>query len=266
MKNLQNKVVWITGASSGIGEYLAYALAMEGAKLVLSARRETELERVAKATGLSENAYLILPLDLTQHGNFEDKTQQVIDHFGRIDVLVNNGGISQRSFFADTDISVFERIIRINFLGAAALTKAVLPHMQRQQSGMFVAVSSVVGKYGSPQRTAYAASKHAVNGFYDSLRAEVWRDNLDVLIVCPGYIKTNISVNALTGDGKPLGSMDKGQMNGLSPEDCARQIIRGIKKKKREIYPGGIKEVGGVYIKRFFPGLFAKVLRKINVR
>lgn len=267
MKNFKDKVVWITGASSGIGESLAKLFSVEGAKLVLSSRRKDALVKVQKDIGLDTENCLILPLDLeANEAGYEQDVQLVLDYFGRLDVLINNGGVSQRSLFIDTHEEVFRRIMEVNFMGAVALTRSALPALMQQESSQLVVISSVVGKYGTPVRTVYSASKHALNGFYDALRAELWEKNVGVLIVCPGYIKTNISFNALTADGSPQNSMDPGQASGLTALDCAKQIITGIKKKKREIYPAGLKELFGLYMKRFFPGLFSILVRKINVR
>jgi len=267
MKNFKDKVVWITGASSGIGESLAKLFSVEGAKLVLSSRRREALEKVQKDIGLDAKNCLIVPLDLEENSmGYEKEVQQVLNHFGRLDILINNGGISQRSLFMDTQEDVFRRIMEINFMGAVTLTRSALPALTKQESSQLVAISSVVGKYGTPVRTVYSASKHALNGFYDALRAELWEKNVRVLIVCPGYIKTNISFNALTADGSPQNRMDPGQASGLSSLDCAKQIMIGIKKGKREIYPAGLKELFGLYMKRFFPGLFSILVRKINVR
>jgi len=263
---LQNKTVWITGASSGIGEYLVGALAKLGANVVLSARNETALQQVVEKWQLAPEKYLILPLDLSLYTTLGNLPQKVLERFGRLDVLINNGGISQRSYFVDTDISVFTKIMDTNFMGAVALTKASLPFLTERNESSVVAVTSVVGKYGTPLRTAYAASKHAMHGFYDALRAEMHDKGLHVLLVCPGYVKTNLSLNALLGDGTAQGKMDPGQASGITPEYCANQIVKGLLKGKNELYIGGFKEVGGVYLKRFFPKLFASMVRKINVR
>ncbi|MFN8285887.1 MAG: SDR family oxidoreductase [Chitinophagales bacterium] len=263
---LKNKVVWLTGASSGIGEALAYALAAEGCKLVLSARRLNELERVAKAAKLTEGNYLLLPLDLADQSNFEVKKNEVLQKFGSVDVLINNGGISQRSLAKDTGLEVDRQIMEVNYFGTIAITKIILPQFIKQKSGMFVTVTSAVGKFGSPWRSGYSASKHALHGFFDSLRAEHYSDNIKVLLVCPGFIQTNVSVNALTGSGEKLGTMDAATAKGLTAEDCAAQIISGIKSEKEEIVVAGIKESFGVWMKRFFPGIFSKMLRKMAVR
>jgi dehydrogenase/reductase SDR family protein 7B len=261
---LKNKVVWLTGATSGIGEGLAYALAEQGAKLIISARRKEELQRVAQKCKNTD--VFILPLDLANQSNFEEKTNEVIHKFGRIDILINNGGISQRSLVKNTTLHVDRNIMEINYFGAVALTKAVLPHFLKQGSGMFVVTTSTVGKIGTPYRSGYSASKHALHGFFDSLRAEVHDNNIKVLLVCPGFIQTNISVNALTGTGDTLGTMDAATASGLTPKECARQIINGILSEKQEIIVGGLKEKGGIWIKRFFPSFFSVLIRKLPVR
>ncbi len=262
---LKNKVAWITGASSGIGEALAYALAQQGVRLVLSSRRTEALEAV-KAKCTDPTQVLVLPLDLAQLETPEEQVQQVMSHFGRIDILVNNGGVSQRALFMDTQPEVFRRIIEINFFGGVALTRAVIPIMQAQRGGTIVAISSVTGKFGTPLRSAYAASKHAMHGFYDSLRAELYNDNIDITLVAPGYVKTHVSQNAFLGDGSPNNTLDKGQANGISPEACARSIVKAIERHKAEMYPGKLKEVGAVYLKRFFPAILRRLVRVVNVR
>lgn len=266
MAAIQNKVVWLTGASSGIGEGLAYALAKEGAKLVLSARREDELQRVAAKCALPADRLLILTIDLADESTFAAKKAEVLKKFGRIDILINNGGISQRSLAKDTLVEVDRRIMEVNYFGTIALTKTVLPDFMAQKSGLFVVVSSAVGKFGSPWRSGYSASKHALHGFFDSLRAEEYDAGIRVLMVCPGFIQTNVSVNALTGNGEKLGSMDSATSKGLTAEECARQIINGIKSDKEEIIVAGIRERFAAFMKRFFPTVFSKLIRGMAVR
>jgi short-subunit dehydrogenase len=261
---LKNKIVWVTGATSGIGEGLVYALAEQGAKLVISARRADELQKVAEQSKGAE--VLILPLDLANQSNFEEKKNEVVTKFGRIDILINNGGISQRSLVKDTTVDVDRRIMEINYFGTIALTKTVLPQFLKQGGGKFVVTTSTVGKIGTPYRSGYSASKHALHGFFDSLRAELHENQISVLLVCPGFIQTNISVNALTNTGEALGSMDKATAEGLTPKECARQIINGILSDKQEIVVGGLKEKSGIWIKRFFPTFFSVVIRKMQVR
>jgi dehydrogenase/reductase SDR family member 7B len=260
----KNKVVWVTGATSGIGEATVYALAEKGAKLVISARREDELQKVAAKCKGSE--VLIVPLDLAAPNNFEEKKNEVLKKFERIDILFNNGGISQRSLVKDTPVDVDKKIMDINYIGTVALTKVVVPQFLKQGSGKFVVTTSTVGKIGTPYRSGYSASKHALHGFFDSLRAELHDNGISVLLVCPGFIQTNVSVNALDGSGKKTGVMDKATAAGLTAAECARQILVGIISNKQEIVVGGLKEKFGILSKRFFPRFFSVIIRKMAVK
>ncbi len=251
----KNKTVWITGASSGIGEALAYEFARQGARLVLSARNEAALQRVASACPAGT---LVQPLDLGDFDSLPGITAQVLKKTGGVDILVNNGGISQRGLAKDTRFEVDRKLVEVNLLGTIALTKALLPHFLDKKSGHFVTVTSLMGKFGAPLRSGYAAAKHGLHGFFDTLRAECWRENVRVTLICPGYVRTNVSINALTGDGSFQGTMDDATDKGLAPEALARKIVRAVAKGKREACFGG-KEVLAVYIKRFFPGLMAWV-------
>ena len=255
----QNKVIWITGASSGIGEALAYACSQRGAKLVLSARRQAELARVRSQCTRPDD-HLVLPLDLADF-DAAAATQQVLDAFGQIDILVNNGGISQRGAAVETGLDVDRRIMEINYFGAVALTKAVLPAMIARQSGHIVTISSLSGKISTPRRSAYAASKHALHGFFDALRSEVYKDGVHVLLVCPGYVKTNLSLHALTGDGQTHGKLDPTQEKGITPEALAVKILAAVEQGKDEVLIGG-KEVLAVYLKRLWPGLYSRFIRR----
>jgi dehydrogenase/reductase SDR family protein 7B len=261
MNTFKNKVVWITGASSGIGEALSKALAAEGAKLVLSSRRIEELERVKKSLKLGDADVFILPLDLADSSKADELAKLVVGRFGRIDILINNGGISQRSLTKDTSLEIDRRVMEVNFFGTVALTKSVLPYMLKQKSGHIITISSIVGKFGFYLRSAYAASKHALHGFFESLRMEVYKDNINILLVCPGKIRTNISINAISGDGSTHNKMDESTDKGLSPEACATQILNGIRSNKEELFIGG-KDLRAIWLKRFFPSLFSKIIRK----
>lgn len=256
-----SKVIWITGASSGIGEATAHEFAQDKSiKLVLSARRIEELERVKKEIDLPQQNILTLPMDVTKIELFKEKVQQVIKTFGRIDVLFNNAGISQRGSVVDSKFENYRTIMEINFFGVIALTQAVLPIMIEQKCGNISVTSSVSGKLGTPMRSGYAASKHALHGFFDSLRAEVWQHNIGVTLICPGYIRTAISKNAIAADGSVHGKMDENQLKGLSASECAAKIVNAISKDKEEVYIGG-KEVLGVYLKRFLPRLLSRIVR-----
>jgi short-subunit dehydrogenase len=262
MQSFENKVVWITGASAGIGEALSLAFAREGAKLVLTARREEELIRVKRSTGLPESSVLILPFDVTEFDKADEAVAQIIAQFGQIDMMVHNAGVSQRSYIKDTELSVYQKLMDVDFFSTVAITKAVLPHMIRQQSGHFIIISSVAGKIGTIMRSGYNAAKHALQGFYDSLRAEGFEDNIKVTTVCPGYIRTNISLNALNNSGAKFGKMDANQANGIPAEECAARILKAVKRDKKEIYIGQFKEVAAIYMKRFFPSFLFDQVRK----
>lgn len=262
--SFKNKVVWITGASSGIGKALAIELSHQKALLILSARNEKALGEVRSVCENPENVK-VLPLDLEQNNVFDAKTKEAISWFGRIDILINNGGISQRSFAKDTEIDVDRRIMEINYTGTVALTKAVLPYFLEKQQGHIVVTTSIVGKIGTPLRSTYAASKHALHGFFDSLRAEIYNDNIDVTLICPGYVTTNVSMNALQGDGSPQQTMDKATANGIKPERFAKLMAKAIRKKKQEAYIAGAKEKLGVYVKRWIPKLYSFMVRKLSV-
>lgn len=260
---MKNTVVWITGASSGIGEALAYNYSAQGAKLIISSRNRDELFRVKQHC---KNPALVhvLSLDLENTEMLAQKAADAIRIFGRIDLLINSGGISQRALAIDTSLETEEKIMRVNFWGTVALTKAVLPTMIGQGAGHIVCISSLVGKFGTRFRSAYSASKHALHGYFDSLRSEVFDKNIDITIACPGYIRTNVTINALTADGSAQGTMDEAQENGMAPAACAGEIVKAIQKKKEEVYIGG-KEVKGVLFKRLFPERFSKYLRKAKV-
>ena len=255
-----NKVVWITGASSGIGEALAYAFAAEGAQLVLSARRQEELQRVAKACG---NAY-VLPFDMLSLSEHADRVQDVIQTYGRIDYLVLNAGVSQRSFVKDTEFDVYRRLFEVNFFSIVSLVQAVLPVFSAQKSGVFVPIASVAGRISTPRRAAYGATKHALIGFFDSVRAEGFADGIRVTTILPGYIKTNISLNAMNEKGDAYGKMDPNQAKGLDPQFTAQKIVQAVLDEKDEFFVGGFLEGFGLFVKRFFPSIIPYMLRKIK--
>ena len=260
---ISDKVIWITGASSGIGEALAYECSRMGAEIIISARTETKLEKVKSACHHPEKVHIV-PLDLEQYEQMEEKVRLALEKVPKVDVLINNGGISQRSLIKDTALAIDKKLMDINFLGTVALTKALLPHFLKQKQGYYVVVTSLVGKFGSPMRSSYSAAKHALHGFFDTLRAEVYQNNIGVSICCPGFVQTQVSVNALTADGTPQNSMDSATANGITPKKCAQGIIKAIVNKKHEVYLGK-KEIYGVYLKRFFPSLFSRVIRKAKV-
>lgn len=262
--NLNNNIIWITGASSGIGKSLAIQLSKQNTKLILSSRNESSLNAVKELCVHPENV-AVLPLDLEDYEQMESKVITAISFFGSVDVLINNGGISQRSLAEETTINVDKRLMNINYLGTVALTKALLPYFIKQRKGYFVVTTSIVGKIGTPFRSTYAASKHALHGFFDSLRAEIHKYNIKVTLICPGFVTTDISKNALTGDGTAQNAMDAATANGIDPDRFAKLMMKAIIKEKEEVYIAGAKEKLGVYAKRFYPKLLSTMIRKLSV-
>ena len=259
----KDKIIWITGAASGIGEALAYRSVQYGGKLILSDIDEPGLSRVVETCASSGADVLNLPLDLSSRESIERAAELAMEHFGRVDVLINNGGVSQRSMTWETPLEVDRRIMDINFFGAVILTKAILPQMMERGSGYIAATSSITGKFGFPLRSAYAASKHATQGFFETLGLELSGRNISVTIAMPGRVRTNISLNALTRDGTPHGKMDPGQAAGIPAERCAKKYLDAIFKRKREVLIGG-KELTMVHIRRFLPAVFYRMARKIR--
>jgi len=260
----ENKVVWVTGASSGIGEAVAMELSKQGASIIISSRNADKLEQVKEQCHKPDKVG-VLKMDLDDFLNVDQLVQRAIALFGKIDILINNGGISQRSLAIDTGITIDNKIFKTNYFGTVALSKALLPYFVANKNAQFVVVTSVVGKIGTPLRSSYAASKHALHGFFDSLRAEVYQDNITVTLICPGFVNTNISINALTKDGTPQNKLDKATGKGLSPAYFAKRMLKAVASKKQEVVIGGKLEVLAVYIKRFFPRLLSKMIRKLAV-
>ncbi|WP_026897045.1 SDR family oxidoreductase [Daejeonella oryzae] len=261
---MKDKIIWITGASSGIGEALVYLLHEQGAKLIISSRNRDALYRVKQNCKNNSIDIHVLPLDLEQTEILPEKAALALKIFGRIDILIHSAGISQRALAINTGLKVAQQLMDVNFWGAVSLTQGLLPSMISAGGGQIVVVSSLVGKFGTRLRSAYSASKHALHGYFDSLRIETEEHNIHITIVCPGFIKTNLTFNALLADGSAQNTMDDAQENGMMPDECASKIIKAVASKKREVYIGG-REKYAVLIKRFFPGYFAKMIRKAKV-
>lgn len=261
----KNKTIWITGASSGIGEAFAKKFYAEGAKLILSSRRKEELERVKEDLGTDESNCFVLPLDLANSDSLPKKAAEALAAFGRIDVLVNNGGISQRSLFAETDMETIRRLMEVNFFGSAELTRAVLPSMMEQKSGHIIVISSVAGKFGTKFRSGYAASKHALQGLFDCIRQEMYEYNVGVTMVCPGPIKTSITQNSLTADGSNFGKMGDLHKSAMDADEMVARIWSKLKKQKEEIYISSPKERLALLVKRISPRLLNIILKNSKV-
>ena len=261
---MKKNVIWITGASSGIGAELAKQYAERGNQLILSARREKALQQVKESCNHQDNI-AILPLDLKDFNAMESHVKKALSFFGCIDLLINNGGVSQRSLIEETQFEVYQELININYLGTIALTKALLPHFIKRKKGHFAVVTSVMGKFGSPYRSGYCGAKHALHGFFDVLRMEHQKDNVSVTIICPGFVQTNVTINALTGNGDRLNHDDPGTQNGLEVAFFCKKMIRAIHNNKWEV-SFGKKEKLGVFLKRFSQKLLHFIVLRSNVR
>jgi dehydrogenase/reductase SDR family member 7B len=263
LMQFEGKTIWITGASSGIGEAVALELAQFSPRLILSGRNQEALEGLATTCRERGAGCEILPFDLGDPAEVEKAADYIIASYPRIDALLHFGGISQRSFASDTLIEVDRRIMEVNFFSTVILTKKLLPSMIRQRSGHIAVTSSIVGKFGISYRSAYSASKHALHGYFESVRAENAKHGIGITVIIPGRIHTAISLNALDGHGDKYGKMDAGQAGGMSAEDAARIIIRGLRRNNKEILFGG-RELLMVYIRRFLPWLYYRLAEKVN--
>jgi len=256
---LRGKTILITGASGGLGAALARAFAAQGCTLLLAARRMEELEEVAKSCKLlGAGSVFCFLLDLGAPESIAHMGMQILDSYGAPDVLVHNAGISQRGLATETTMDVDRRIMEVNYMGMVALTKLLLPGMVARGSGTVVGISSLAGLFGFHQRSAYAASKHAMVGYIDSLGLENMRFGLSTLLVFPASVRTDMSVNALRADGSPNGHMDESHAKGLNADWCAGKIVRAIEKGKRNLVLAR-KERILLWLKKFLPSLFYKV-------
>ena len=256
-ESFRGKVVWITGASSGIGRALALAFGRAGARLILSARTREALEAVAWASEAPETR--VLPLDLTNLAELPAAAARALEAFGGVDIMVHNAGVAVRDRAANISLQVHERVLRTNYLGPVVLTQALLPSMIARGGGRFVVISSLSGKYGGPMLAAYAASKHALHGFFDTLRGEEREHGIAVTIIIPGFVRTEITAHALTGSGERFGRVLPIYREAMAPEECAARILRAVARGKREALVGGA-EMATVYLQRWFPGVAARII------
>jgi short-subunit dehydrogenase len=263
MKDFKQKNIWITGASSGMGEALAVQLHALGAVVIASSENVPELQRVRDRITTDAERFYTVDFDLSDTSRINEIVETQVKKIGDIDVLIHMGGISQRSLLSETPLQNDRRIMEINYFGTIALTKAVLPYMLAAGKGYILATSSLAGKFGFPCRSAYCASKHALHGFFEALRLEHEKHNIRVSMIIPGRVRTNISKNAITSDGSLYGKMDPGQAKGISAEKAASQILKGMHREKKEILVGS-SELLMLYLKRFVPGIFYNIARKIE--
>jgi len=263
MNQFTGKIFWITGASSGIGEALVYKLTELGAIVIASSNKIEDLKLVKEKCGESGEHVHIAAFDLSETDGIRQLVDSFISQFGRIDFLVNLGGVSQRATIEETPLWLDRKIMEINYFGTIALTKAILPYMIRQKAGHILATSSMSGRFGFPLRSAYSASKQALHGFFETLHIENQKYNIRASVIIPGRVRTNISRGALTATGEEHGRMDRGQAGGISPDKAARTILKGIKRNKREILVGG-SELIMLHVRKYLPAIFFNIAGKIK--
>lgn len=263
-QSLKGKVVLITGANSGLGKACAIAFHQAGCKVILAGRNQGELnkvkEEIAKKQVPDSFSPEILLMDLMNYNNIREPVSEGVKLFGRVDILINNAGVSYRGEISSTQIQVDERVMAVNYFGQIALIKELLPHMKKQGGGSIVGVSSVQGKIAIPYRSAYAASKHAFQAFCDTLRAEGSRDNIHVCVVSPGYIQTNLSQNAVCGDGTTYNKTDSTTASGMKPSFVAHKILQAVKYRKDDIVLAPLLHKLVILIRAFFPSLFFSIM------
>jgi short-subunit dehydrogenase len=258
---VQDRLVWVTGACSGIGEALSYELSRRGADLVLSSNRPDALEDARQNCDRPED-HVVQPLDLTEPSTLRDAAERVHDDVGPVDILVNNAGIGHGGPAAKTDVDDVRQVMEINFFGTIQLTKAVLPRMQERQDGQIAVVSSIAGKVALPKASAYAASKHAVQAWFESLRAEVHDDGIQVTVACPGFTQTNIASNAVMADEESSEEVAELVEEGMPPGVCAEAVADAVEADTAEMTVAGWEEKLLVYMKRFTPSLFRGLARR----
>lgn len=263
-----DKTVWITGASSGIGECLAYEFSRLGARVILSARNLSELERVAKrcreiTIHTDPDTIRIIPLDLSDSDTTMNTIRTALKST-QVDILVNNAGMSQRSTCLETceSLTVEKKVFELNVFGTFAATKAILPHFVAKKSGQIVVINSVSGLVGVPVRTSYCASKFALVGYFEALRAELAEYNISVTNIYPGYVRTNVSKNAINSEGSKFGKTDSEIENGMDPTQFAREAVRGIFSKEKELIIAPFKLRAAVFLKSFCPAALRWMLEK----
>ncbi|XP_067911929.1 dehydrogenase/reductase SDR family member 7B isoform X2 [Heterodontus francisci] len=263
---VQDAVVVITGTSSGLGKECARVFYAAGARLVLCGRNRQKLEELAKElTGMvnkkrKTHVPHVVTFDLADLDTMGSSAQEILNCFGKVDVLINNAGISYRGNILNTAVSVDKDVMNINYFGPVALTKAILPSMVQRRSGHVAVISSVQGKIAIPFRSAYAASKHATQAFFDCLRAEVEQYGVKVTIISPGYIRTNLSLNAVTGDGSKYGVMDKSTAEGYEPGVAAEAVLMAVCRRKKDVLLAGFLPTAAVYLRTLVPSLFFPVM------
>ena len=262
--NLNDTIVWITGASSGIGRALAVECARQGAHLMLTARRLDALEETRRMCSRPDD-HLCMEHDVTDAAAHDAIMQAIMQRWGRLDILLLNAGMGQRGSIAETDPAVERRLMEVNYFGQTEVLHAALPHFLAQGKGQVVVVTSIMGKLSTPRRATYAASKHALHGFFEGLRAELFRTDISVTLLCTGYIKTAISLHSVKGSGQAHGAMDDQHRNAMPADAYARKALRAIIKRKPVAYIGGPERFGPL-LERLSPALVRWLLPRLITR
>lgn len=259
----KDKTIWVVGASSGIGEALVRELAKTSCKIILSARRENELFQIAQSLHLLPENHLILPLDISLSNTFDEKIQVILNTFNQIDIVILNAGIAHKSFAEDTLENVDRQIIEVNFMGNILLTKKIITQMKTQQKGTIAVTSSILGEIGLPYVSTYCASKHAIVGYFESLRYEVEKYHINICILQPGFIQTAITKNALTGTGEVYNQDSLAQEKGMPASTCAKKMLAAIKNEKNRAKIGGLEILMPTFA-YYFPRLFYYLMKKMH--
>ncbi|MVM30606.1 SDR family oxidoreductase [Spirosoma sp. HMF4905] len=255
---MKDKIVLITGASSGIGRALAFAFGREGANIVICGRKADALQIVSDELRQAGITCLSLIADVSIEADVKQLIEQTITHFGRLDILINNAGISMRSMLIDTDPVVIQKVMDINFMGTVYATRYALPYIQ-QAKGSIVGISSIAGYRGLPVRCGYSASKFAMNGFLEAVRTELLHTGVHVLTACPGFTASNIRVSALDAHGQAKGETMRDESSMMSAEECADHILKAVKNRKRELILTGQGKFT-VFMNKWLPGLMDKLV------
>jgi len=265
-QHVQNKVIWITGASSGICEALAIDACKLGAKVIMTARRDVELQRLKAHIASIPGATVpeILVADLADTKRAEDVSKSALQIHGKVDIVIHNAGRSMRASVTEASPSVLAELMSLNFFTPALSTRALIPSMVQQKSGHVVVISSMQGKLSMPFRSAYAASKHALHGFFDALRQEVYDDNICVTLAVIGYVNTNLSLNALSHDGSAFGKMDAATSSGFEPGYVSQCLLSGIAEQRPEITIAKSVHAFAVYL-TVFPRLLFHIMRRFSM-
>ncbi len=258
----KGKAFLVTGASAGIGRSIAKLLSENGAFVAIMARSKTRLEDLSRE---KEGTFLVQPGDVTLKEDCENAVRAAVDTFGKLDGLIQNAGVSMRARASETKVQIYQDLMAVNFFSMVYLFEAALPHIEKTR-GHIAAVSSMMGKYSTQERSGYNASKHALQGFMDSIRIELMNKGIHVMVASPGFVQTDNTINALTEDGTPYGRMDRMHAKGLTPDKTAQIILHGLKHRKRDVFPAGPREKFGLFLSKFAPGLLDRALLRSKVK